>query len=208
MPTDSTDARLVLPSEVDRAAGVLARAFHDDPVLNWLFAGSDDVPATIDGFFPYAMASAITRGHLYRSPGWEAVAYWSPPGATGMFNPEDGLALRDYVANQIGVERASETSPLSELMAEFHITEPHFYLPFIGVDPEFQGLGHGRTVMTVVLDLCDRNRLVAYLESSNPRNIPFYERLGFEVTSEFAADGGPPMAGMRRAPNSWNRTAA
>ena len=181
---------------------MLARAFHDDPILNWLFAGADDIKTTIDRFFPHAMASAITRGHLYRSPKWEAVAYWSPPGATGMFNPEDGLVVREFVVEQIGVERALETSQLSEIMAEHHITEPHFYLPFIGVDPELQGRGHGVTVMAPVMELCDRNELCAYLESSNPRNIPFYERLGFEVTSEFAADGGPPMAGMRRTPKT------
>ncbi|MEZ5225278.1 MAG: GNAT family N-acetyltransferase [Acidimicrobiales bacterium] len=99
----------------------------------------------------------------------------------------------------IGPERAAATGQLSEILAEHHLTEAHFYLPFIGVAPEWQGRGYGKVVMQPVLDLCDHHRLPAYLESSNPRNIPFYERLaGFRVTAEFAADGGPPMAGMRR----------
>ena len=56
--------------------------------------------------------------------------------------------------------------------------------------------------MQPVLDLCDRHGLPAYLESSNPRNIPLYQALGFEISAEFAADDGPPMAGMRRAPTN------
>ncbi|MEZ5375717.1 MAG: GNAT family N-acetyltransferase [Acidimicrobiales bacterium] len=194
------DARLVLPAEAAQAADVLARAFHDDPVLNWLFAGADDVVAAIDSFFPIAIASGLTRGHLYRSPGWEAVAYWSPPGAHGMFNPEHAPSVGELVVGAIGPERAAATGQLSEILAEHHLTEAHFYLPFIGVAPEWQGRGYGKVVMQPVLDLCDHHRLPAYLESSNPRNIPFYERLGFRVTAEFAADGGPPMAGMRRDP--------
>ncbi len=199
-PSFHADAHLVLPAEAAQAADVLARAFHDDPVLNWLLTGSEDIPAAIDAFFPIAIASALTRGHLYRSPGWEAVAYWSPPGASGMFDPEHAPLVGELVAREIGLERAAETSQLSEIMAEHHLQEAHFYLPFIGVAPEWQGRGHGNVVMQPVLDLCDRHRLPAYLESSNPRNIPFYERLGFVVTAEFAADGGPPMAGMRRNP--------
>lgn len=190
----------MLPAEAAQAADVLARAFHDDPVLNWLLTGSADITAGIDAFFPIAVASALTRGHLYRSPGWEAVAYWSPPGASGMFNPEHGSLVGELVVGEIGAERAAATSQLGEILAAHHITEAHFYLPFIGVAPEWQGRGHGNVVMQPVLDLCDRQGLPAYLESSNPRNIAFYERLGFRVTAEFAADGGPPMAGMRRNP--------
>ncbi len=119
-----------------------------------------------------------------------------------MFNPEHGPLVGELVLSTIGPERAAETGQLREILAEHHLTEAHFYLPFIGVAPEWQGYGHGNTVMRPVLDLCDRYGIPAYLESSNPRNIPFYERLGFNVTAEFAADGGPPMAGMRRNPTN------
>ncbi len=200
--SSANGARLVLPHEQQRAAAVLARAFHDDPVLTWLFSEAADVTAAIDAFFPIVAASAITRGHFYRSPGWESVAYWSPPGGTGMFNPEHAESVGELVVNQIGAERAVETSQLGELTRAHHIEEPHFYLCFIGADPEHQGRGHGKTVIQPGLDLCDHNGLPAYLESSNPRNISFYERLGFEITSEFATDGGPPMAGMTRPPRS------
>jgi hypothetical protein len=52
-----------------------------------------------------------------------------------------------------------------------------------------------------MLERCDRERLPAFLESSNPRNLPFYRRLGFEVTKTLPLPaGGPTIDLMRRAP--------
>jgi len=39
-------------------------------------------------------------------------------------------------------------------------------------------------VMAPVLDICDREGLAAYLESSKESNVAFYRRRGFEVTGE------------------------
>ncbi len=89
-------------------------------------------------------------------------------------------------------------------MRAHHIVEPHFYLPFIGVHPDQQGRGHGIEVLQPVLDICDRNGLPAYLEASSPRSVPFYRRAGFEITAEFAPEGGPRLTGMRRPPASSN----
>jgi ribosomal protein S18 acetylase RimI-like enzyme len=33
----------------------------------------------------------------------------------------------------------------------------------------------------------------AYLESSNERNVPLYERLGFEVRERYVLPSGPPV---------------
>ena len=53
-----------------------------------------------------------------------------------------------------------------------------------------------------VLAACDQGGFVAHLESSNPRNIGFYERLGFITTEAFrcGSESGPLMTVMRRQP--------
>jgi hypothetical protein len=40
-----------------------------------------------------------------------------------------------------------------------------------------------------VTEQCDRERRLAYLESSNERNVPLYERHGFRVLREWRAPG-------------------
>jgi GNAT superfamily N-acetyltransferase len=59
----------------------------------------------------------------------------------------------------------------------------------LGTRTAQQGSGLGTLLMREVLDRCDRQGLGAYLESSNIRNVPFYERHGFEVLGEVAVGG-------------------
>jgi hypothetical protein len=52
-----------------------------------------------------------------------------------------------------------------------------------------------------MLERCDSEQMPAYLEASNPRNIPFYQAHGFRITRELQFGlGGPPLAAMWREP--------
>ena len=52
-----------------------------------------------------------------------------------------------------------------------------------------------------MLDVCDTEGLPCVLVSTNPRNLPFYERLGFQVDGEVPTpDGAAVMRPMHRAP--------
>ena len=48
--------------------------------------------------------------------------------------------------------------------------------------------------------VCDRDGVLAYLESSNLRNVPLYERHGFEVLGAIQAGGSPSIVPMLRPP--------
>ena len=52
--------------------------------------------------------------------------------------------------------------------------------------------------MTPCLEIVDRDHLPAYLDSTNPRNVPFYQRHGFEVTGRWQAGDSPPIISMLR----------
>jgi RimJ/RimL family protein N-acetyltransferase len=56
--------------------------------------------------------------------------------------------------------------------------------------------------MQPILKRCDRDRLPAYLESSNPANIAFYERHGFELLGTIQVGTSPPIFPMVRYPQS------
>ena len=87
-----------------------------------------------------------------------------------------------------------------EQMGRYHPNEPHWYLPLMGVDPIQQGKGFGSALMQHALIPCDRDGGLAYLESTNPKNIPLYERHGFELMGTIQAGTSPPLVPMLRKP--------
>lgn len=100
-----------------------------------------------------------------------------------------------------GSPAAPEAGPaIFEQMAKYHPTEPHWYLPLIGVDPAHQGRGHGDALVCCALERFDREKLPAYLESTNPRNISLYRRHGFEELGTIQAGSSPALVPMLRRP--------
>ncbi len=61
----------------------------------------------------------------------------------------------------------------------------HWYLSILGVDPSMQGRGLGGRLVTPVLREADALGVASYLTTFTPRNISFYQRLGYRVVSDF-----------------------
>ncbi len=77
------------------------------------------------------------------------------------------------------------------------------WVPPLGPDgtrPEGRGRGLASRLIAVVTDRCDAEGIPAYLESSDPANVPLYERHGFAVTGEVEIEGGPTIPLMWREP--------
>ena len=86
-----------------------------------------------------------------------------------------------------------------EQMDNYHPhDEPIWYLPAIGVEPAGQRKGLGSALLKHTLQLCDEMGTRTYLESSNPANIPLYERHGFEVIGRIEVGAAPPVHPMIR----------
>jgi ribosomal protein S18 acetylase RimI-like enzyme len=86
-------------------------------------------------------------------------------------------------------------------MERLHPVEPHWYLAVIGSDPTVRDDGFGQALMRSRLGRCDAEHVPAYLESSNPDNVPYFQRFGFEVTGEITLPrGGPSLWPMWRRP--------
>ena len=157
-------------------------------------------------FFPKVLGfyggGAFDHGTAYRTADFAASAMWLPPGVVHKvpIGPTKvWLLLRLLMVSGKGVIKRVEQA--QAVMARHHPDRPHYYLQSIGVRQDSQGLGLGSALLKHTTALCDRNQMPAYLESSSPRNVPLYERHGFEVTGEEAiGDGGPPLSFMWREP--------
>jgi ribosomal protein S18 acetylase RimI-like enzyme len=126
--------------------------------------------------------------------GFSAVALWLPPGAEA-----DGDAIVSVLTDSVAPGQHGDMFAVLEQMDAAHPAYPHWYLPWLGVDPAQQGRGLGRQLLRPCLEIVDQSHQPAYLETPNPRTIPFYQRLGFEITGTAQAGDCPPVTFMLRA---------
>jgi ribosomal protein S18 acetylase RimI-like enzyme len=137
--------------------------------------------------------NGFARGTVFLADGGAGAAMWLPPGVA-----PDNEALDALLMESVAKELLPEMEAVVSKMEAFHPKEPHWYLPMIGVDPATQSCGLGSVLMKRGLELCDRDGLPAYLESSNPRNIGLYERHGFEILGHIQAGSSPTLTPMLR----------
>lgn len=173
-------------ADIDETAGTLALAFHDDPQWLWSLPVETTRPKRLRRIF-----TTMLRHEVLRHGGVEVAcdeegrivgaALWLPPGNAKPTLREQAAASPGYLrayGRRIGYGNA-----LQGACFKAHPSgEPHWYLFILGVDPDLQGKGVGAALLRSRLDRVDAEGLAAYLESSNPSNVPLYEHFGFEVT--------------------------
>jgi ribosomal protein S18 acetylase RimI-like enzyme len=79
-----------------------------------------------------------------------------------------------------------------------HVSHPHMYLWFLGVDPALHGGGIGRALLADLHAEAGTLGVPTFLETATPSNVGFYERDGYEVLGEIAMPSGPTMWRMER----------
>ncbi len=183
--------------------GVLCRAFDRDPVMNWVLRQDAARGAAFEWMFQLSMSLTLPHGCVYTTDDLSAAALWTPPGRwrwrAGWFRQ---LKETPGFVRAVGVTRLRRVVPAVAALEARHPAQPHFYLFQLAVDPPRQGQGIGSALLRHVLNECDRDGIPAYLENSNPRNTPLYERHGFEVTERHHIGGnGPPLWLMWRKPD-------
>ncbi|HEU4558025.1 MAG TPA: GNAT family N-acetyltransferase [Longimicrobium sp.] len=177
------------------AIAVVVLAFSADPAARWTWPDPQQYLMHFPSFVKALGGNAFAHGSAYYVDGYAGAALWLPPGV----NPdEDALITLLQRTGSAPVQK--DVFAVFEQMERYHPREPYWYLPFIGVDPFQQGNGYGAALIKHALIPCDRDHTLAYLESSNPKNIPLYERHGFELLGTIQVGTSPPIFPMLRKP--------
>jgi GNAT superfamily N-acetyltransferase len=178
--------------QVQQAARVIARAFHEDALNVFLYPDGETRARFAPSMFEAFVRFDQLFGQVDYLPGFTAVASWIRPGVTetperlaeagfGNLPEEVPLAVLDSVFASIG-KAVSRVAP-----------DPHWHLRLLGVEPDSQSGGLGPIVMQRGIDRAVDTGHAVVLETFSERNVPFYRRHGFELI----VDDVEPATGLR-----------
>jgi ribosomal protein S18 acetylase RimI-like enzyme len=197
---DSPQSRPATLDDVPGMAEALADAFHDDPVMAWLF-GDDEARTQkpLRKFMAHEGRRHLKHPTVFTTDDHAGAAYWDPPGQwKTRFVDVAGMAPFMITGMRHRIVRALKGLGLIE---KAHGRHPkHYYLAVLGTRTDHQGKGVGSALIQPILDRCDEEGMGAYLESSKEQNIPFYRRHGFEVVEVLHLPKGPDLWPMWRDP--------
>jgi GNAT superfamily N-acetyltransferase len=178
----------------------LVAAFLDDPVMIWLFGAAErKVARGCTHLFLADGRRHLRHQHVYTAEDFAGASYWDPPNRWKS-TWQDTLRLFPTMVTAVGRRIPRSIQGFARIEAVHNRYPAHYYLSLLGTRPERQGEGVGSALVQPVLDICDRDGVGAYLESSKAANIPFYERHGFRVDEEIELPDGPSLWAMWRDP--------
>ncbi|MEL6369472.1 MAG: GNAT family N-acetyltransferase [Pseudomonadota bacterium] len=199
------EVKIANSSDRDAVLRTITLGFAADPIARWLWPDPATYLETMPRFAAAFGGKGFDHETVYATgaagkgatsaSGVDAAAMWLPPDV----NPDEE-ELMGVLGASIAESRMGEIGSLFEQMDSFHPETACWYLPLIAADPISIGQGLGGTLMKHALQRCDEDGLIAYLESSNLRNISLYERHGFQTIGEIQAGDSPVMTPMVREP--------
>jgi len=182
---------------------VLVKAFQDDLYINWIVKQDNKRMARFAIMFECMLRFfGLPYGHIYTDKDRNGAAFWIPP---GKFNPDslNNISLIPDWLKVVGLRRFIRVIKGTSFLSKHHPGPEYFYLSTLGTLPSMQGKGIGSALLQPVLEICDRDKIPACLETSDERNLSFYQRHDFKIKEEIIIPGGGPKTWiMTREPKN------
>lgn len=143
-------------------------------------------------YYDFSMKEARKYGQLVTPDGNAfGAAIWSRP-LNGDLTEQMTIEKKAFLNEQMGDASLDIYEKITAFMAQQSaavVPPGNWYLSIVGIAPPFQGQGLGGTLVQETLGRTDEHGLHTYLETFTPRNMRFYERLGFQDAGGFDEPG-------------------
>lgn len=188
--SSSHDEPRQLPADAaPEVIDVLAAAFANYPTMRFTFDTAPDAapdPADVHRLAEFFVSVRVLRGEpllgIRRGADLVAAATVSSTRTGG--SPSEVGERREALWAAIGPDARARYEAFGNATIAFRIDEPHLHLNMLGAIPSERGRGHGHRLVEAVwrLALRDPECTGVTLTTEDPRNLPFYEHLGFRRT--------------------------
>jgi ribosomal protein S18 acetylase RimI-like enzyme len=178
-------------------AAVLARAFQDDPGLHYVFPTAAERARLMPALFRVVLQQGLRAGEVWTTSGAAAgAAVWELWGGAEITHDHVEQADPNELPSAIGTAAFERVTSFFAYLGAVHgrdVPGRHWYLSCLGVDPARQSQGVGGSLLQPILTRAAAEGVPCYLETTQPRAVPFYRKHGFEVLVE----DNEPTSGVR-----------
>ena len=187
---------LVEKKDLGRLAAVSADAYENYPLHNWLTKGKYDAKAS-KLLMEITLKTMTEDAVIYAdSEEMNGFAAWVPFGFTGNkampFMLSGGLRL--ILHSGLGMIRRLRIYESYAMNLKKEYTDHYdWYLFNLSIKKDAQGKGIASKLMRPMLEFCDNEKMVAYLETNKEENVGLYRHYGFDLMREELVPKSPVM---------------
>jgi GNAT superfamily N-acetyltransferase len=188
------------------ASSALAESLVDDPFY-WVITDdfASDLTArkcALSRYFHYSLAEAERTGRCVLAPDPTlGASAWLLPRSPDVDAAESSAKFA-HLASILGPRGIENYRRIVRYMTPLTakvIPRNAWYLSIVGILPSAQGRGLGATLLAGTLAEASHAHVPCYLETFTPRNLRFYERMGFSrVVSHLEPTTGKEYVVMQR----------
>ncbi|HEY97485.1 MAG TPA: GNAT family N-acetyltransferase [Dehalococcoidia bacterium] len=181
--------------QIKPASRILARAFRDDPVMEYAFPENGGNDPRMPYAYELMLRLGVKYGYTYAtSSALEGVATWDRFYNPGYSFWRTLLSGSLVPAMRMGWDAGKRMQKFADALKEKQqeiVSGIHWYLQLIGVEPEQQGKGFASQLIREMLHRIDKEGLPCYLETELEENVPIYEHFGFQTIEEYRVPDTP-----------------
>ena len=178
---------IVKKEDLVRLADIAADAYQDYPLHNWFTNGKYDKKAS-KLIMQISLKTMTEDAVIYAdSEEMNGFAVWLPIGFTGSktlpFLVNGGLEL--ILHSGLGIIGRLLTYENYAMNLKKGFTDNYdWYLYNLSIKKDAQGKGIASKLLRPMLEFCDNERMVAYLETNKKSNVSLYKHYNFELKKE------------------------
>jgi len=170
----------------------LTDALFEDPAFVWLYRPDTYKKMSWLNHYYYNVAYQYREIYTTKNKVLGA-SLWLPPGQVITFSDllKNGLFAAPFNLGLRGSIKSLKALVKNEKYKKKFAPEKFWYLFSLGLIPDARGQGLGEKLLRPVFDKADEKQECCYCESSNSKNISFYQRMGFKIQHQETVDGLP-----------------
>jgi ribosomal protein S18 acetylase RimI-like enzyme len=195
----------IQPEDLPKASSILGRAFGNYPLFEHVLPDPASRIDRLTHLCRFLLRLGMSKGMVIApSDALEGVSIWLPserlPSSTMEAVRAGVLKLLLHV-DMRAIGRFIEIGKFKSRKRAEIVGGPYWLCDMIGVDPLLQGRGVGRHMIEAQLNHFDKAKMPCYLETSEARNIAYYQKYGFDPIHHYNIHNVPVFC-LERKPSA------